>query len=174
MGSGWFVKHSHGKYRWLTLISSAAVGTGYTSFVLPGVLPKLSVAICMDLNPWPDSPWTEGRAPTELADYCLNEDVELLVLPCAWLDSGENPGAGTDKSVINYWAHRLRPLFETKEEAGKSKETIVVVANRMGKERGMFTSGDGSSVVMMTQCFQRYSLCWVFRSDEDETRLGAT
>lgn len=93
----------------------------------------------MDLNPWPDSVWSEGRAPTELADHCLNEDIELLVLPCAWLDTNEDPHSKIDTHVIDYWAWRLRPLFAgANPTQGKPKETVVVVANRAGEERGEF------------------------------------
>ncbi|KAG8860848.1 Carbon-nitrogen hydrolase [Tulasnella sp. 330] len=109
-------------------------GTGFTSFSLPG-LPKLSIGICMDLNPRPESEWMLSKTPTELADYCAREDVRLLVLPCAWLDSGDATKHTSDIYTIDYWCRRLKPLFDEENIEG-TKETVVVVANRTGLERG--------------------------------------
>ncbi|KAG9036992.1 Carbon-nitrogen hydrolase [Tulasnella sp. JGI-2019a] len=112
----------------------AQAGTGFTSFTLPG-LPKLSIGICMDLNPRPDSEWITGRSPKELADYCIEDDIGLLILPCAWLDSEAETNYNIDLHNIDYWCRRLDPLFN-EENTGTTRETIVVVVNRTGFEQG--------------------------------------
>ena len=72
-----------------------------------------------------------------MADYCIAQDIDLLILPCAWCDSEQDPGNQWDLSTIDYWSRRLGPLWEeTSDGAGEGKSTTVVVCNRTGFERG--------------------------------------
>lgn len=100
----------------------------------------------MDLNPFPSRPWTLDGGPYELADYCRSivgkPRTKVLVLLNAWLDSHSNPDAKWDLDVLNYWASRLRPLWDlehaNKEEPHSSeeetKETVVIICNRCGSD----------------------------------------
>jgi len=95
----------------------------------------------------------------EIASYCIANDVKLLVLLDAWLDSsmtGDEMGDPDDAdwNTLQFWASRLRPLWDkspstngsdSEEEAEEEEqpalggeETIVVVCNRAGEENGMF------------------------------------
>lgn len=139
--------------------SRAHTGTGFTTFHLPPPLNTVSLAICMDLNSQPPAFWD-----FELAEYCIAQKTSLLVLLNAWLDSKADPEADTDWQTINYWAVRLRPLWDkvAHEDADDDSsdiehgtedsntgsdpapggrkpgdELLVVVCNRCGEENGM-------------------------------------
>jgi protein N-terminal amidase len=99
----------------------------------------------MDLNP--RLPWTLEGGPYELADHCLKTRSNLLILLDAWLDSEEEQDIEEDISTMNYWATFLRPLWHRKgngssgegaqlQETSEDAETIVVVCNRCGAEKG--------------------------------------
>ncbi|KAI0769951.1 carbon-nitrogen hydrolase [Fomes fomentarius] len=90
-----------------TDMSWARAGTGFTTFHLPPPLNTVSLAICMDLNSQPPAFWDY-----ELAEYCIAQKTNLLILLNAWLDSKADPEADTDWQTINYWAMRLRPLWD--------------------------------------------------------------
>ena len=159
-------------------------GTGFTTFHLPAPLNTVTLAICNDLNvsnatshipppqhkePASSSPpppasqstprWTLEGGPFELADYCISQNTNLLILLDAWLDSGdgdddddEDDDGEYDYQNLNYWAARLRPLW-VKEgveggfvedgdqhldmDDGEMGKTVVVVCNRFGEENGM-------------------------------------
>ncbi|KAJ7464693.1 carbon-nitrogen hydrolase [Mycena galericulata] len=59
----------------------AKPGTGFATFSLPPPLRTVSLGICMDLNAMPPHSWTIETGPYELADYCLTEKTNVLVLP---------------------------------------------------------------------------------------------
>jgi len=89
----------------------------------------------MDLNPQPPANWTSAAGPYELADYCVENKTNILLLLNAWLDSnvwedadliaeesedgdGEKREGergeevtGPDQDTLNYWAARLWPLW---------------------------------------------------------------
>jgi protein N-terminal amidase len=99
----------------------------------------------MDLNP--RSPWTFDGGPYELADHCLQTGSSLLIMLNAWLDSGKFEDEEEDISTLNYWATLLRPLWcrmgKGPNEDGHGlpvrpgdTETVVVVCNRSGVEKG--------------------------------------
>jgi protein N-terminal amidase len=93
----------------------------------------------MDLNAQPPHSWTTRDGPFELADHCLAENSNILVLLNAWLESGEQPQDEYDMHTMNFWAERLRPLWQ--EAGGESMhETLVVVCNRGGSENGLNAS----------------------------------
>ena len=104
----------------------------------------------MDLNPQPANPWTLQGGPYELADYCRSSTgkprTKVLVLLNAWLDSHSVPTSKWDTEVLNYWAARLRPLWDLEHsgdgrtsdaEEEVTKETIVIICNRCGSDGGM-------------------------------------
>jgi protein N-terminal amidase len=85
--------------------------------------------------------------PHEIADYVLEQDVEILILLNAWLDSEvygyENEGIGggvVDWTTVDFWAARLNPLWEKNSVYGEhgDKATSVVICNRTGKEKGVY------------------------------------
>jgi protein N-terminal amidase len=122
-------------------------GTGYANFSnLLGPLDTLSLGICMDLNPLPTS--IEWPAPCELASFALSRRSRVLVLLCAWLDSDQHPDdVKWDLTTVVYWRQRLLPLWSTDSPdlrpmpeylaPSDHDETIVVICNRIGTERGM-------------------------------------
>ncbi|KAJ7160134.1 carbon-nitrogen hydrolase [Mycena filopes] len=143
-----------GGYRKMNLYSTdktwAKPGTGFATFTLPPPLRNVSLGICMDLNahPPPHS-WTIEDGPYEVADHCLAQKTDVLVLLNAWLDSGEETEEDHDMDTLNYWAERLRPLWQS-SESPDSHETIVVACNRGGDENGKKFAGS-SGVFRMRQ-----------------------
>ena len=100
----------------------SSTGTGFTTFHLHPPLNTVSLGICMDLNAQPPAVWDLALGPYEVADYCVSQRTNVLILLNAWLDSEEDPEDDTDWSTINYWALRLRPLWaKVVEEAGDAK-----------------------------------------------------
>ena len=121
----------------------------------------------MDLNVQPPATWDFTLGPYEVAEYCIAQKTNLLVLLNAWLDSKESFEDDTDWRTINYWALRLRPLWakvveadakaeaEERDDSGESdsteehttgsegrkpgEELVVVVCNRCGEENGTFS-----------------------------------
>ncbi|KAJ7464769.1 carbon-nitrogen hydrolase, partial [Mycena galericulata] len=87
----------------------AKPGTGFATFSLPPPLRTVSLGICMDLNAMPPHSWAIETGPYELADYCLTEKTNVLVL-------------------LDFWAERLRPLWRepSESQASTSKDTGVV------------------------------------------------
>ena len=97
---------------------------------------NLTLGICMDLNARPPVEWTSIDGPYELADHCVKNKTNILVLLNAWLDSGiqedddliaeetedrdgEKGGeeesqvemTGPDWRTLNFWTARLLPLW---------------------------------------------------------------
>jgi hypothetical protein len=84
----------------------------------------------MDVNARPPAQWISPDGPYELADHCIENKTNLLVLLNAWLDSGTQDngeliteestdsngeakeGTSTpDRQTLNFWAARLWPLW---------------------------------------------------------------
>ncbi|KAJ7133620.1 carbon-nitrogen hydrolase [Mycena epipterygia] len=128
----------------------AMPGTGFATFALPPPLRTVSLGICMDLNAQPPHAWTIKDGPYELADYCLTEKTDILVMLNAWLDSGEQPDDEHDIYTVDFWAERLRPLWVGSSSPSSSQETLVVVCNRGGAENGKTFAGT-SAVFQMKQ-----------------------
>jgi protein N-terminal amidase len=110
----------------------ARPGAAFRTLALPAPLGRLTLGICMDLNPRADM---DDHA---LADHCAREGVRVLVLLNAWLDAAEDEaaqpgGAGEGWHTLAFWAARLRPLYAPGSEP---HETLVVVCNRTGTEEG--------------------------------------
>lgn len=90
----------------------------------------------MDLNAQPTHSWTIKDGPYELADYCLTEKTDILVLLNAWLDSAEQPEEEHDIHTLDFWAERLRPMWLESSLSLAPRDTFVVVCNRGGAENG--------------------------------------
>lgn len=98
----------------------------------------------MDLNTFSRAAWTLDGGPYELAQHCLDNNTDVLLLLNAWLDSKQDIEEEHDWQTINYWAARLRPLWKralheispNTEDAGSAHETTVIVSNRTGEENG--------------------------------------
>ena len=99
----------------------------------------------MDLNPYP-SGWTLENGPFELADYCLSQNTNTLLLCNAWLDSGGSEEDDTDYQTVRYWAARLRPLWDSgnnsshdaNSELSAKRDIPVIICNRTGAEEGKY------------------------------------
>ncbi|WWC67031.1 uncharacterized protein I206_100938 [Kwoniella pini CBS 10737] len=159
--SGEVVGNYRKTFRFETDKSWAKEGDGFCHFDLPEPLGRVAVGICMDMNPKDFlAPWDAF----ELANYCREKAVNMLVVPMNWLSPpGEppedvpeqDPNEPSDSS-INYWASRLVPLHdpvpgyatpreETPNPMG-GKDVIFVGCNRVGTEEG--TTFVGTSNVM--------------------------
>ena len=92
----------------------------------------------MDLNVQKPLEWISIEGPYEIASHCIAERSNLLILLNAWLESPEDVGEHHAWSTMNFWAHRLRPLWEAREglSADGRQGVNVVVCNRTGKENG--------------------------------------
>ncbi|KAN0065935.1 hypothetical protein ACQY0O_001068 [Thecaphora frezii] len=133
----------------------ATEGPGFETVELPGI-GKVCVAICMDLNPYN---FTAPFESFELAEFCREQGVKLLVVPMAWLlpasESTANHAAQeASLSSINYWALRCSPLFGPTADASgpvagaAHGTTFFVAANRTGTE-GKSTFAGSSCVLRM-------------------------
>ena len=149
----------------------AAEGSGFEAVQVP-LLGKVCVAICMDLNPFQfETPFDR----CELASFCVERDVDLLVMPMAWLlpkDERQEPSKvdnpGPSLSTINYWALRCQPFFDrqhpthvsTISSADRSvhdlhhmKATYLIATNRCGTEAT--STFAGSSCVLQMKLGER-------------------
>lgn len=128
----------------------ARAGNGFGVYDLGNPLGRVSLGICMDLNPSTDAVWTTIEdGPYELASFALDNNTPLVVVLCAWLDSDKSPSERSDYSTLSYWATRLIPLWKVIQDRQTDKETIVVVCNRSGYE--------GDSVFAGTSAIFRFS-----------------
>jgi protein N-terminal amidase len=120
----------------------------------------------MDLNPQPPAQWTSAEGPYELADHCVENKTNLLVLLNAWLDSGaqddgdlisedrdkENEGdedkeemAGPDRQTLNFWTARLWPLWRRDARLKGNNRTNVSQSSELdgGQENGVRREKEG-------------------------------
>ncbi|KAG9125772.1 Carbon-nitrogen hydrolase [Ceratobasidium sp. 392] len=140
----------------------AQPGSGFSTFTTSvQAFGTLSVAICMDLNPHPPNMWTSMDGPYELADYCIENEVQTLVLLCAWLDSGRSEDTPFDGSTASYWIARLRPFWY----AGTDKYTVII-CNRTGTERG--STFAGTSTVLRSQSDKQLPKILTMMGKEEE------
>ena len=125
-------------YDMASLIALGLVGTGFATFRLPPPLNSVSLGICMDLNVQKPFEWESNEGPYEIASYCVAENSNLLILLNAWLESPEDVGEEHAWTTMNFWAHRLRPLWEQREGVSPDDHhgINVVVCNRTGNENG--------------------------------------
>lgn len=92
----------------------------------------------MDLNPnvkESDYLSPNFEVPYEVADYCIAQDINTLIVLCAWKDSDYDKDSERDIGTVNYWCHRLAPLWQP--SPGESQETTtVIICDRAGFESG--------------------------------------
>ncbi|WVO17638.1 hypothetical protein L204_105335 [Cryptococcus depauperatus] len=142
----------------------AREGEGFKYFDLPQPLGRLTIGICMDMNPKDFiAPWDAF----ELANFCRDNAVDVLVVPMNWLNPpGETPEGvlsedpnGPSLANINYWAARLTPLHDPTPNysdqeglnADKGKEVVFVACNRIGEEEGLTFIGTSSVMAISSQ-----------------------
>jgi len=137
-------------------------GNGFAHHELPSSpLQSISIGICMDINPHPPYTYDDFPPVCELAEFAVQKNARILVLLCAWLHSDTSPDSQWDMVNIEYWLERVQPLWErptiSVDHSGSSpqqlslgpsttgegpevvvedRETIVVISNRTGIERG--------------------------------------
>lgn len=94
----------------------------------------------MDLNVQRPLQWESIEGPYEIASHCLAQKSNILLLLNAWLESPEDTGDSHAWTTMDFWAHRLRPLWEPKEgvTTNDQREIDVVICNRTGNENGEF------------------------------------
>ncbi|KAJ3516874.1 hypothetical protein NLJ89_g857 [Agrocybe chaxingu] len=169
-------------YLYETDLAWAKQGEGFKTFHLPSPLNTVCLGICMDLNP--QSPWTLERGPYELADYCVAQNANVLILLNAWLDSKTETEETSDWSTLNYWASRLRPLWTNGDDVDKDgqrtqadvdpqdgeKEIVVVVCNRCGEENGTLFAGT-SAIFSMVAGSGRPKLLDMMERREEGVRI---
>ena len=92
----------------------------------------------MDLNVQKPFRWESIEGPYEIASYCVAENSNLLIVLNAWLESPEDIGEDHAWTTLNFWAGRLRPLWEQQNgvSANDQHEMNVIVCNRTGNENG--------------------------------------
>jgi protein N-terminal amidase len=92
----------------------------------------------MDLNVKRPAEWKSIEGPYEIASHCIAEKSNLLILLNAWLESPEDAGDDQAWATMNFWAHRLLPLWKPQEGASTNdqRDVGVVICNRTGNENG--------------------------------------
>ncbi|SOV04021.1 uncharacterized protein UDID_19519 [Ustilago sp. UG-2017a] len=106
----------------------ASAGIGFGSIHIQN-LANVCVAICMDLNPF------QFRTPfdyCELASFCVQRDVDLLVMPMAWLlPKHQEPRVDSSPSLstINYWAMRCLPFFNPQTASTQPSSSATAVGD---------------------------------------------
>ncbi|KAF9516493.1 hypothetical protein BS47DRAFT_1315323 [Hydnum rufescens UP504] len=152
----------------------AQPGSGFTAHDLPEPLGRLSLGICMDLNPNPPHLWASSAGPFELADFSRNQNCRLLILLCNWLDSKVDPETSWDICTINHWIARLRPLWDAREgeTLEADQERIVVICNRVGVERGNIFAGS-SIIFRMSRSAEEPECVGVMRRNEEAVKTWA-
>ena len=120
----------------------------------------------------------------ELARFCDREQVDMLVLPTAWLMPEEDLAAlGSRRTpeenqqpslpLLNYWVMRTLPLWlpgASKSPAGRI--TYMVACNRTGKEIGTCTPRRSAADPADTQ-FGGTSSVLRFVRNKEANLLGA-
>jgi protein N-terminal amidase len=152
----------------------ARAGTGFTHVKIPASpLSSITLGICMDLNPKPPAHWTRRDGPFELACFAKEHQTRLVILLCAWMDTQIGPADQPDVETVGYWNARFGPLWDrgSDEECDQDKaDTIVVVCNRTGHERGITFAG--SSIVMrMNRAERKSEIIGVMKRKEEGLKV---
>jgi protein N-terminal amidase len=113
-----------------------------------GTLGKVTLGICMDINPYKfTSPWSDY----ELASLALSSQSPIICISMAWLchlsptELAQDPSQ-PDIATVAYWVERFQPLVDAKTE----KPIYVILANRCGMEKGVCYAGS-SAVIKIEQ-----------------------
>ncbi|KAK2628543.1 hypothetical protein QTJ16_001646 [Diplocarpon rosae] len=121
----------------------ALEGKGFYSGAIEG-LGKVSMGICMDLNPYKfEAPWNAW----EFGYHVLRVEANLVILSMAWL-TREDAGSFSrtprepDMETMSYWLARLEPLIRAEAQG----EIIVIFANRCGTEGEVVYAGTSAVI----------------------------
>ena len=99
-----------------------------------GSLGKVSLGICMDINPYQfEAPWDKY----EFANHALAGGAKLIVMSMAWLTSLPKEEMEVEPrqpalETVSYWLQRFSPLMEA--SLAGAEDVVVVFANRVGCE----------------------------------------
>lgn len=76
---------------------------------------KTAIGICMDLNPYK---FTAPFDKYEFANFCYDKDVDLILLPTAWLNSSWSEDWKDDdiQKYAKYYGNQLAPEINNKNE----------------------------------------------------------
>lgn len=100
-----------------------------------GSLGKVSLGICMDINPYQfEAPWDKY----EFATHALAGGVKLVVMSMAWLTHlpQDEMDALPDQpalETVSYWLQRFSPMIEASKVG--EEDIVVVFSNRIGNEK---------------------------------------
>lgn len=109
-----------------------------------GALGKVTLGICMDINPFRfTSPWDDY----EFSSLALTSQSPLLCISMAWLCHLTPTELLTeptqpDVTTVAYWVERFQPLVEARNE----KPVYVIMANRCGMEKGVCYAGSSTVI----------------------------
>ncbi|ADV24796.1 protein N-terminal amidase [Cryptococcus gattii E566] len=152
-------------FRFETDKTWAREGDGFQYFDLSEPLGRVALGICMDLNPKDFiAPWDAF----ELANFCRDNAVDMLVMPMNWLSppaeppittpaSGEEPPRPVEppedpeapsEANLNYWAARLVPLHDPTPRYSTAPSTSTSTPIP-GSEPKSGREGEGKEVVFV-------------------------
>lgn len=107
-----------------------------------GDLGKVTMGICMDINPYKFvSPWSDY----EFSSLALSSQSPIVCISMAWLchltptELMQDPSQ-PDIATVAYWVERFQPLVD----AGGEKPIFVILANRCGMEKGVCYAGSST------------------------------
>ncbi|OAL51026.1 carbon-nitrogen hydrolase [Pyrenochaeta sp. DS3sAY3a] len=107
-----------------------------------GKLGKVTLGICMDINPYKfTAPWESY----EIATLARTTASPLICISMAWLchlsptELMQEP-TQPDVATVAYWVERFQPLVESKGD----KPVYIVLANRCGMEKGLCYAGSST------------------------------
>jgi protein N-terminal amidase len=113
-----------------------------------GTLGKVTLGICMDINPYKfTAPWSDY----EFASLALSSQSPIVCVSMAWLchltptELADEPSQ-PDVATVAYWVERFQPLVDAKTE----RPIYVILANRCGMEKGVCYAGS-SAVIKIEQ-----------------------
>ncbi|PSN70996.1 N-terminal asparagine amidohydrolase-like protein [Corynespora cassiicola Philippines] len=109
-----------------------------------GSLGKVTLGICMDINPYKFiAAWEDF----EFANKALKENSQLVCVSMAWLSNlspaelAKDP-AEADIATVAYWMERFQPFVEHARE----QPVYIVLANRCGMEKSVCYAGSSTVV----------------------------
>ena len=112
----------------------AGPGFTFTTLQIDGRKIRTTIGICMDLNPWE---YIASQTAYEFANYILRNDIQLILIPMAWLypEDLDRKCMKFSEATLTYWMKRLHPVV------WDTRWRIVVCCNRTGEEEGAVYAG---------------------------------
>lgn len=125
---------------------------------------KAGLGICMDINYKDFVNFYEFP----LAEYCRDNDVDVLLFPTAWLlqeeDSKNKKSLELAMELYEWWLQRLTPMINLSLQLRQpvhprmDKEWLFVAADRIGKEDNTTYKGCSAAIVFN----KKSSICKFF------------